>query len=192
MTEPTPISAKKKSMTIVWSLGVVVLVLLCLGAIATPKFGGLGRPCKAKQSQAMTNLSGIFTAEKAFYGEHEYYTTDLVSVDWTPDGSPLYAFGFASPSSAGPDPGIPALDPTRRTTVDTRVAGTAYSLDRMRAAGGRALSDDDFQEQMPSATASSSAFLVVAIGNVDSDETLDVWTIDHVKNLTVVTNDCTD
>jgi type IV pilus assembly protein PilA len=197
MTEPaapdgTPlVSQKKKTLSILWAVGVVVLVLLCLGAMATPKFGGFGAKCKSRQSQAKTNLAGLFTSEKAFFGEHGYYTTDLVSVDWTPDGSPTYAYGFAVPSERATDPNLPDLDPTRRTTVDPRVARTAYRLENMKAEGGRALTEDDFTRIAPAATASEQAFLIVAIGNIDSDETLDIWTLDHGKDLQVLTNDCT-
>lgn len=196
MTEPAappqtpPVSKKKKSLTVLWALGVVAVVLFFMGAMAAPKF--LTFSCKAKQSEAKTNLSGLFTAEKAFFGERNHYTTDLVSVQWTPDGSPTYAYGFASPTDAAPDPNLPDLDPTRRTTIDPRVAGTAYSLEKMKADGGRALSEEDFTRLAPAATARKDSFLIVAIGNIDFDETLDVWTMDNERRLESVTNDCSD
>src|SRR5437868_7107465 len=73
-------------------LMIVVAIIGILAAIAIPNF--LKFQCKAKQSEAKTNLAGIFTAEKAFFGEYNTYSTDLVSVNWIPDGSPVYIYGF--------------------------------------------------------------------------------------------------
>lgn len=195
MTESTvpSVSKKKKTLSILTTLGVLGGVVLCLGAIATPKFAKFG--CKSKQSEAKTNLSGLFTAQKAFFGEYNVYTTDLVSLQWVPDGTPIYAYGFAAPSGALSDPRLPDHDPTRRTTIDARVAGSAYGTAKMKTLGGRALTEADFQTLMPTATATSSAFVAIAIGDIDSDgsgdEQLDVWTIDQSRSLTVVSNDCT-
>lgn len=188
----TTVSRKKKTLSIVSTLVVLCGVVLCLGAIATPKFVTFS--CKSKQSEAKTNLIGLFTAQKAFFGEYGFYTTDLVSLPWTPDGSPLYAYGFASPSEKTSNPKLPELDPTRRTSLDPRL-GTGYSLAKTKALSGRALADEDFQSLTPSATASSAGFLIAAIGDIDTDgqeDQLDVWTINERKDLTVVANDCTE
>lgn len=188
-----PVSKKKKGLSILTTLVVLAGVVLCLGAIATPKFAKFG--CKSKQSEAKTNLSGIFTAQKAFFGEYNCYTTDLVSMNWAPDGSPIYAYGFAAPSTTVPATPIPGYDATRRTTIDPRVAGSKFSSAKMKTLSGRVLTDADFQSSMPTATVTNQKFVAVAIGDVDSDgsgdEQLDVWTIDEAKSLNVVSNDCT-
>lgn len=190
-------SRKKKTAAIVWSVVVVGGILLCLGAIATPKFGGFGAKCKSHQSEAKTNLSGIFTAEKAFFGEYGFYTTDLNAVDWRPDGSPVYAYGFTFPSEKASDPQIADLDPTRRTTLDVRVVGDGrYGTGKMMTRGDqpRPLADEDFQRHARLATATSNTFLAFAIGDIDDggDEKLDVWSIDHEKTLRSISNDCYD
>lgn len=189
---PPPVSRKKKTFAIVSTLVVISGVLLCLGAIATPKF--IGFSCKAKQSEPKTNLSGLRTAQKAFFGEHGYYTTDLLSLNWKPDGTPIYVYGFAVPSTMSADPHVPGLDPTRRTTLDPRVSESGYSIAQMATVGGRTFTDEDFQQLAPTATATSSAYLAVAIGDVDTDsgEQLDVWTMGSVDGLVSVTNDCHD
>ena len=192
-TSVPPVSKKKKAFSILTTLLVLFVAVLFLGAIATPKFLKFG--CKSKQSEAKTNLSGIFTAQKAFFGEYNVYTTDLVSAEWVPDGTPIYAYGFAAPSTTVPEPPIPGFDATRRTTIDPRVAGSKFSLAKMKTLGGRVLTDADIQSLMPTAIVTSAGFLAVAIGDVDSDsgdeEQLDVWTIDNTRNLNVVSNDCT-
>jgi type IV pilus assembly protein PilA len=188
---PEPASRKKKGLSLVWGLVVVVAILSCLGAIATPKF--VGFRCKSKQSEAKTNLSGLYTAEKTFYGEHGFYTTDLVSLEWKPDGSPTYAYGFASPSEARSEPA--SLDPSRRTTFDPRVATGEYAITNMKTLAGHHHDDDDLLQAFAAATATSSSFIAVAIGDIDTDTDgagLDVWTIDEKRNLQVVLNDCWD
>src|SRR2546423_15670677 len=86
-------------------LMIVVAIIGILAAIAIPNF--LKFQCKSKQAEAKTNLSGIFTAEKAFFGEHNTYGTDLISVNWQPDGTPLYIYGFNGTRDPGPGAGIP-------------------------------------------------------------------------------------
>ena len=194
--QPAPVSRKKKIATIVWSVGIVVLILGCLGALATPKFGGFGARCKSLQSEAKTNLSGIFNAEKAFHGEYGFYTTDLVALNWTPDGAPHYVYGFAAPSTVTKDEQIADLDPTRRTTLDPRVIGpNRYAVVKMQPLDGRAFTDEDVQRLAPAATATSNAFLAFAIGDIDDDrkeEKFDVWSIDQNRQLQWLANDCAD
>jgi len=73
-------------------LMIVVAIIGILAVIAIPNF--LKFQCKSKQSEAKTNLSGIFTAEKTFFGEYNTFTTDLIAMGWHPDGQPAYAYGF--------------------------------------------------------------------------------------------------
>ena len=188
---PAPVSNKKKGCAIVSTLLVLGGVVLCLGAIATPKYGGFNK-CKPRQSEAKTNLSGLFTAQKAFYGEFNVYSTDLVAVNWWPDGSPRYVYGFAVPSTTNPEGFTGEHDPGRRTTIDSRVLDRkGFNDEKMQTLDGRRYTDADLQK-FPQATATSSGFLAVAIGDVDADgeEALDVWTIDDKKNLVVLQNDC--
>src|SRR5579859_2204076 len=119
---------------VVGCLGVMVIGILA--AIAIPNF--IMFQCKAKQSEAKTNLSGIFTAEKAFYGEHGFYTSDLKAVDWVPDGRPAYIYGFSRPGpsrqtlSAQERSGLGAdYDEGRKDTTSSGVAGQGFASDKM-------------------------------------------------------------
>src|SRR3954467_5075932 len=100
---------KSEGFTLI-ELMIVVAIIGILAAIAIPNF--LKFQCKAKQSEAKTNLAGIFTAEKAFFGEYNPYSSDLISVNWVPDGSPVYIYGFniTFPASVA---GISSYDGTR-------------------------------------------------------------------------------
>ncbi len=186
------------------STGMILLLIFggigCLGlfvvgilaSIAIPNF--LTFNCRAKQSEAKTNLTGLFTAERAFYGEYDTYTTDLITMNWMPDGSPAYVYGF---SQAGPRPTaeilskIPGLDPARRTTDDPRVLSPAgqvnYQTTRMHSSNGLPLTA---QSLPPDTHATKTEFLAGATGDVDNDGILDVWTIDDHRLLINVSDDC--
>src|SRR5450432_1536608 len=60
----------KQGFTLI-ELMIVVAIIGILAAIAIPNF--LKFQARAKQSEAKTNLKGIFTAEKSWYGEHDTY-----------------------------------------------------------------------------------------------------------------------
>jgi len=175
---------------------VIVAIVGILAAIAIPNF--LKFQCKSKQSEAKVNLSGLFTAEKAFYGEYGFYTTDLKALNWAPDGSPMYLYGFVE---EGPDR-VPSgvtppvdYDTSRKDTSDPTVIGGMYNTSKMRDSLGGALSPEDLPAD---AVVSESGFVAAAIGDVDPDgsysglSNLDVWTIDESRTLLVVENDCTN
>ena len=199
---PAPPSggSDRKVLWIILGLVACVLVIPAIGivgmlaAIAIPNF--LKFQCKSKQSEAKTNLSGLFTAEKAFYGEYGFYTSDLVAVNWQPDGSPWYVYGFAQP---GPGmrkneiakAGLTDYDERRSDTTNTAVvAKGGYSTMKMKDLAGRPLAASDLPAE---ATVQRDSFIAGAVGDIDTDATpqYDVWTIDDTKRLTVVDNDCT-
>lgn len=186
---PEPVSKKKKGMSVVFTLLVLVGAAAFLGAVATPKFLKFG--CKSKQSEAKTNLHGLFTSQKAFFGEYEVFTTDLVALNWRPDGSPIYAYGFSAPSEPRSIKGIEEHDPTRRTTLDARVLALGgYSASKTVKSNGEPLSEADFPQELRS-TATTTGFLALAVGDIDSDGVVDAWSIDEKKHLDILTNDCT-
>ena len=62
----------KKGFTLI-ELMIVVAIIGILAAIAIPNF--LKFQAKSKQSEAKTNLKGIFTAETSYFGENNTYDT---------------------------------------------------------------------------------------------------------------------
>lgn len=179
---------------------VAVLTLTVVACFGLTTYAVLYGPnpqyCRSGQWEAKTNLSGLFTAEKAFFGEYSVYSTDLLAVNWKPDGAPRYIYGFRKPGGPARIEGITDLDPTRHHTADPRVVrgvngADAYSTRKMVAWDGRALGADD----LPETFVTSSSFVAAAAGDGDSDGdnvVLDVWTINQVRTLTVVHNDCFD
>ena len=141
-------------------------------------------PTPPPELEARNNLREIFTAEKAFFGEYNTYASDLVSVNWFPEGTPAYVYGSCSAFPAKPIPGIPSYDGRRNNTSLESVrkeARPAYSDEKTRALGDPCVAlrklglDKD-------AVISGQKFHVFAIGNL-GNATPDVWTIDEVKEL---------
>jgi type IV pilus assembly protein PilA len=68
---------------------IVVAIIGILAAIAIPNF--LRFQAKSKQSEAKTNLGGIFTAEVAYFAENNGFT-NLGTVSWAPVGTSRYRY----------------------------------------------------------------------------------------------------
>jgi len=174
-------------------LMIVVAIIGILAAIAIPNF--LKFQCKSKQSEAKTNLSGIFTAEKAFFGEYTSYSTDLMSVNWKPDGAPAYLYGFTQSLPTAVPVGIgTAYDATNNnSSVGIMYSNAAYLTTKMKQLLGAAL----VVANLPATVMSPGvSFTAGAVGDVDADGALtgvvDRWTVDQFRTLVVVDNDCSN
>ena len=182
--------AKRSDLTcLLWVLGgfatLGIGVLVALFTFAVQQSSTLN--CRAKQAEAKTYLASIVTMESAFASEYGSFSTDLVSLPWFPDGSPLYLYGFGTASTdqdAELRAQIPAYEPTRMSTDDPLVIGEPpkYQVSRMTGLT---------RPLLPStATATKDTFVAAAVGNLDADATLDVWTIDETRTFTNLVNDC--
>lgn len=168
-----------------------VPVIGILAAIAVPNF--MRYQCKAKQSEAKSNLMGLYVAEKAFHADYGYYSSDLVSVGWTPFGAPAYVYGFAYP---GPEElreseRKPAdYDADRKDTVDSSLAGANYQTNKMVDGDGNKLLSTDLPED---SWVERARFKAAAVGDVKKDDEgrMDVWTVDENRTLVNETDDCT-
>ena len=74
-------------------LMIVVAIIGILATIAIPNFNRF--QAKAKQSEAKGNLSGLYSAEKAFYAEWSQYYGALPDVGFVPEGRLNYQIGFS-------------------------------------------------------------------------------------------------
>ena len=149
----------RKGFTLI-ELMIVVAIIGILAAIAIPNF--LKFQAKSKQSEAKTNLKGIYTAETGYFGEKNTYG-NFAAVNWEPVGKSRYRYTL----------GVDAEDMGDTTNV-TKVAGqfTANSPDPGAA---------------PAQTAN--AFTAGAQGNVDSDADNDAWEINDANVLGNTFND---
>ena len=168
---------------------VMIPIVGVLAMIAIPNF--MKFSCKAKQSEAKTHLAGLYTAEKAFYGEYNFYTSDLKALNWAPDGSPVYLVGFAY---AGPEdlresetvPSDHDIDRADSSNAEILARG-GYTTVRMKTSDGGALTSSDLPEDT---WVERDRFIAGAVGDIDNDGTLDIWTIDETKRISNVTDDC--
>jgi len=94
----------RKGFTLI-ELMIVVAIIGILAAIAIPNF--LKFQAKSKQSEAKTNLKGIYTAETGYFGENNSYG-NLQEANWEPVGNSRYKFSLVtavSPVTLGNDEG---------------------------------------------------------------------------------------
>ena len=85
-------------------LMVVVAIIGVLAAVAVPNVTKY--IAKARQSEAKTNLSSIYTSEKAFYAEYNAYHNMFGAIGYSPEGKLRYNVGFSAATSvAGPGNG---------------------------------------------------------------------------------------
>ena len=183
---------KSEGFTLI-ELMIVVAIIGILAAIAIPNF--LKFQCKSKQSEAKTNLSGIFTAEKAFFGEYNTYGTDLISINWQPDGTPVYLYGWSGGINPASVTGLPSYASGNcNTFVPTVITGSGgatnrFNTGKMKDLGGIALASPS----LLGVALSGASFTAAAIGDIDTDAAVqvDLWSIDNTKQLVNATNDCT-
>ena len=179
---------KSQGFTLI-ELMIVVAIIGILAAIAIPNF--LKFQCKSKQSEAKTNLSGIFTAEKAFFGEYNTYGTDLISVNWQPDGTPLYIYGFSGDSYPATVAGITSYNGAFNDTAQANVIGSPnrYNTAKMKDLAGGTL----VNASLPPSALDGQSFTAGAAGDIDTDPTIQLykWTINNTTQLVVADNDCT-
>jgi type IV pilus assembly protein PilA len=142
----------RKGFTLI-ELMIVVAIIGILAAIAIPNF--LRFQAKSKQSEAKTNLGGIFTAMTAYFGENSYYG-NFDQIAWAPVGTNRYTFFSGAYTS---NLGINAT-----SAADNAGLVSTYA--------------------MPALTArTDNTFISSAVGNIDTDATLDTWYMDQTRTL---------
>ncbi len=79
----------KKGFTLI-ELMIVVAIIGILAAIAIPNF--MNYQCKAKQSEAKSNLGTIRTNQEAYRAEHDTYSTSMAGIGFTISGDKRYTY----------------------------------------------------------------------------------------------------
>jgi type IV pilus assembly protein PilA len=139
-------------------VGIVVIGILA--AIAIPNF--LMFQSKAKQAEAKTNLSALFTAQIAYFGETNVYgqpsdgkvMSCFDIIQWSPEGMTSYTYYCGDDKIPCTKPGC---DP----------CASSPNLSKL----------------------TKDSFVLMAVGNIDRDSTCDVWTIDDQHELKNITSD---
>ena len=82
----------QKGFTLI-ELMIVIAIIGILAAIAIPNF--LNYQCKAKQSEAKSNLGNIRTSEEAYFAEFDIYATGgtaIGAIGFSPKGAARYGY----------------------------------------------------------------------------------------------------
>ncbi len=104
----------KKGFTLI-ELMIVVAIIGILAAIAIPNF--MNYQCKAKQSEAKSNLGTIRTNQEAYRAEYDTYKDALPAIGFATSGNTRYTY-----STTGTTTGFTAT--ATSTTVKTGATDT--------------------------------------------------------------------
>ncbi|GEM_PF-850508 len=115
---------------------------------------------KARQSEAKTNLASITTAQIAYFAELNRWGTKFEQIGWSPIGETKYSYYLSC------DMVIPS-SVTKYSTCPPDLEEW-YATHKTDPEGG---------------------FYAAAVGNIDSDSTLDIWIIDRRKTPENILND---
>lgn len=164
-------------------LMIVVAIIGILAAIAVPNYQKFS--AKSKQGEAKSNLSALYSAEKAFQNEWQTYTPLFLNIGLKPEGLLRYNFGFME-SHAWTQP-----------TSYTGAMGATFHATGFCASAAESMSEcmmDVSTVAIPAAptfatTLTAIAFTANAVGDIDGDTFIDSWTINNTKQIANVLND---
>jgi len=156
-------------------LMIVVAIIGILAAIAIPNF--IKFQARSKQSEAKANLKAAFTAEKAYIQEKDAYSTLINIVGFSPERNNRYAYFL---DKAGSLLDLTTSVPATATDnagiqVDAFRYGTGATV--AYAKGACATGPLAGDAGISGTGAGPFDWTGVAIGNIDTDTTLDQWSI---------------
>ncbi|WP_028323672.1 type IV pilin protein [Desulfatirhabdium butyrativorans] len=119
------IRRKETGFTLI-ELMIVVAIIGILAAIAIPNF--MNYQCKAKQSEAKSNLGNIRTAEEAYYAEKDSYGATLGDIGFSVKGTDKqsYSYGLAA-SGTGT---TAAFTATAGATAGGKLVGDVWTINQ--------------------------------------------------------------
>lgn len=180
-TNATSDAQSRTGIHILGGFGLAVVMGIILALMPMYHSRESGGVIRHLQRGAIGDLKLLANAEKEFKARTGFYTTDLNALAIVPK-QVLFKFGFASPSPAHPE-----ID-----RDDFRHRPELKDLDALRAAIPKLeikyspvtkLDSIDFASVVSrycaDCTAGDQTFKALAVGNLDDDEDLDVWTIDE-------------
>ena len=170
-------------------LMIVVAIIGILAAIAIPNF--IKFQARSKQSEAKANLKAAFTAEKAYIQEKDAYNTLINIVGFSPERNNRYAY-YLDATGTLQDRTTTALNPATAST------DTGVNLDAFKYGASTAVSTYTAGCATTGPTASGvvtgppTSWTGSARGNVDTDTTIDQWSISTDSRIfpTVVSAAC--
>ncbi len=158
-----------KAFTLI-ELMIVVAIIGILAAIAIPNF--LKFQARSKQSEAKANLKACFTAEKSYYQEKDTYSPNIGDIGFSPERGNRYTY----------DTGGNALYEARSAATiaaDTMPpSNTGVEADTFKFGTSSGIVGQMPSFVVPDVTVGNTgSFTATAAGNIDNDNTLDLWSI---------------
>lgn len=168
-------------------LMVTVGIIGILAAVAVPSFSQF--QAKAKQSEAKSNLGGIYSAMQSFKAEWNIYFNDFRDIGYAPEGLLRYDTGFSAAQAKAVITGIGYSGPSAPGGVPADAVdfnSAAYCADKAVAnsAGNQPCTESGFVVAVDkAATSSGTAFVAEAAGSIINGNQPDIWTINESKVL---------
>ena len=151
-------------------LMIVVAIVGILAAVAIPNFFRYQN--KSRQTEAKTNLGGIFVAETSYFGEASDYGS-FTQIGYGLAGA-TNRYTYRVGTGAAPDGLIQSVVPAVATLGPCPTAAVAHGITAL-------------------APGVSPAFTATAAGQLDNDAALDQWYVNDIKEgLTPTEVDCND
>ena len=157
-------------------LMVVVAIIGILAAIAVPNFQKF--TSKAKQAEAKSNLSAMYSSLRAYHSEFTLFRCNFGRNGYAPTGDVRYRHGFAAENGTAFGTSEPALNPTLNglTTAAYCPLTAAGTVSFCREAPAKAY------VAPPASVCGNDAFTAYAIAFLHgSAVNQDAWTIDQSK-----------
>ena len=170
----------RKGFTLI-ELMIVVAIIGILAAIAIPNF--MKFQSRSKQSEAKSNLKAMFTAEKAYYQEVDTYSPLVNQIGFTPERGNRYTYSLGGSVWQNRSTAVASQVNTENgITADTFKWGTTNGIVPVQTGF--------FSASV--VTGNTGMFYGTAAGNIDSDTTLDQWSISDQSRAmgTSATNAC--
>jgi type IV pilus assembly protein PilA len=169
-------------------LMIVVAIIGILAAIAIPNFSKF--QARAKQSEAKSNLKGVFTAQKSWFQEKDAYSTAVGHIGFAPERGNRYAYRIG-PGAL--EPRDAAIVPTgfsfEGITTDVFKYGPTTPHEAPFANGASGIPNGGTPGLYT--THDIAHFLATATGNVDSELAgVDSWYIASEDALGVTPTSC--
>ncbi|MGZ6099440.1 MAG: type IV pilin protein, partial [Myxococcaceae bacterium] len=184
-------------------LMIVVGVIGILAALAIPNF--IRFQARSKQSEPKANLRAAFTAERAYYSEHSFFSSCLSKIGFSPERGNRYRYTLNATlridetCNTAEDRSTPAGASLRTDgdiLADTFKHGTGAGITAANAAkpapvyapsppaGLTIVVQNDLVGVVPPTADPAGSFGVAAHGDIDSGPDLDLWYISSVASIT--------
>jgi type IV pilus assembly protein PilA len=172
-------------------LMIVVAIIGILAAIAIPNF--IRFQARSKQSEAKTNLKGAFTGQRSYFGERDAYSSYAANIGFSPERGNRYIYRFNA-GCVNPEvrPGGPIANASPNTVdcIEVDLGRYPGALAQPATVGGVPAWQPPANNPSVPANLSDSftqiplcptcSFSASATGNVDNDNTMDVWYVSSV------------